>query len=94
MNEPSGRDLLSPEYVAAQKTGHRTGFILAKIVWAGALLVMAFSAIDGFVSFNVQTGAPQQAAVAAYGCFRLIAVYVLARAVEALTRAERIRVEP
>ena len=39
-------------------------------------------AVDGFASFQLQTGAPQQAASAAWSSFQIITVYVVARALD------------
>ncbi len=65
------------------------GLISRKVVWSVALIAMVLFAVDGFASFPLQTGAPQQAAVSAWGCFRLIAVYVIARGIDELTRGRQ-----
>src|SRR5688572_12061431 len=89
---PSGRELLARPAGDARKSAS-AGFILRKVIWIAALIVMGFFAIDGFVSFYLQTGAPQQAAAAASACFHMITPYVMARALDELTRGERLRVE-
>lgn len=61
-------------------------FILRKVVWSLALIAMVFLALDGFFSFVIQKGAPQQAASAASSCFELLSVYVIARALDQLLR--------
>jgi hypothetical protein len=91
-HQPPGRDLLAPEYVAARQKGASAGFILRKLIWSVALLVMAGSALNGFATFAIQTGAPQQAAAAASACFQMITPYLIARAMDELTRSERVRV--
>jgi hypothetical protein len=80
--EPSGRALLAP----AETQPGAAALILRKIIWTVALLVMGVAAIEGFFSFAIQTGAPQQAAAAAASCFRIITPYVIARALDELTR--------
>lgn len=65
------------------------GFILRKIMWVGAIGLFVLSTGESYFSFEMQTGAPQQAASAAHGCFRLIAIYVIARGVDELTRGMR-----
>lgn len=60
--------------------------ILRRLVWVGAFLLIGFFALDGFISFGMQSGAPQQGAVAAWGAFRIVAVYTLARALDEATR--------
>lgn len=62
------------------------GYILRKLLWSLSLIAMLIFAADGFFSFQIQTGAPQQAAAAGAACFHMITVYVIARALDELTR--------
>ena len=64
------------------------GFILRKILWVVALVTMGAVAMDGFLSFELQTGAPQQAASAAWSSFQIVTVYVVARGLDELTRGQ------
>jgi hypothetical protein len=59
---------------------------VSKVVWTIAALLIAALAIFGETDLSVAGSAPQQAAAAAMACFRLVAVYTFARAVDALTR--------
>lgn len=58
----------------------------AKIGWVFALLGGALGGATGVVGINEAASAPQQAAAAAMGCFYIIGPYVIARAVDELTR--------
>ena len=58
-----------------------------KFFWLIALATMGGIAMDGFFSFEMQTGAPQ-AAAAAWSPFQIITVYVVARALDELTRGQ------
>jgi hypothetical protein len=71
---------------ASAPSGPGTGFIIRKLTWSAALLAMGAFAVDGFFTFYMQTSAPQQAAAAAAACFHMIAPYVIARAIDELTR--------
>jgi hypothetical protein len=64
----------------------RGGVVFRKLVWILALAAMLVAALDGFFSFRLQNSAPQQAAAAANACFQIIVPYVIARALDALTR--------
>lgn len=72
----------------AQRRIHSSAFMLRKLVWSVGLLAMLFFAVDGFFTFEMQSGAPQQAAAAGAACFHMIAVYVIVRAIDQLCRAE------
>lgn len=63
-----------------------SAFVLRKLLWSVATLAMMFFALDGFFTFEAQTGAPQQAAAAAAACFHMIAPYVIARGLDQLLR--------
>lgn len=62
-------------------------FIFRKLIWALALTLMCLGAADGVLTFQIQSGAPQQAVAAASACFHMITVYVIARGFDALLRA-------
>jgi hypothetical protein len=47
---------------------------------------MVIAGANGIFTFEMQTGAPQQAAAAAVSCFHMITIYVLARALDQLLR--------
>lgn len=64
------------------------GFIMRKVIWVGALLAMVLVGAIGVASYAMQTGAPQQGASAAWSCFQIISVYVIARALDELTRGK------
>lgn len=88
MNQLSQAEQDAAEYaqIVKREAPASVGFVLRKLVWGVALAAIFLSAAESFASFELQTGAPQQAASAAYACFRLIAVYVAARAIDELSR--------
>ena len=51
-----------------------------------ALAVMAFAAVNGYATIEIQTSAPRQAAAGAIAGFHMIVPYAIARAVDELTR--------
>jgi len=57
-----------------------------RFIWIAAFLGIGGFAVETFISFEIQTSAPQQAAVAAWGAFRVVAVYTMARALDAVAR--------
>src|SRR5690348_8096012 len=59
---------------------------LAKIFWVVSLLASIAGGLVGFGGVAAANGAPQEAAAAAIGCLVVIAPYVFARGIEALTR--------
>jgi hypothetical protein len=61
-------------------------FRVSKVVWVLAFLGMGFETVDGWSMLHEATSAPQQAAAAGMACFYLIAMYVLARAIDEITR--------
>ncbi len=63
-----------------------TPFFLRKALWGFATLAMAFFAVDGYFTIEIQSGAPQQAAAAGMACFKLVTPYVIARALDQLLR--------
>ena len=77
------------ELPATAAGGPSALFVARKVVWALAFAALTLFAVDGFTTFDIQTGAPQQAAAAAAACFHMITVYVLARAADQLLRRER-----
>lgn len=82
----AGSDVLAAR---VDTTSNAASFVLRKIVWVIALLAIALAAINGFFTIEIQTGAPQQAAAGAIACFQVITPYVLARALDELTRGRR-----
>jgi Na+-driven multidrug efflux pump len=60
--------------------------LFVKIVWGIALVLIAVLFAFGEFDLTITNGAPQQAAAAAMACFRLIAVYTFARAVQGVSR--------
>jgi hypothetical protein len=93
MSEPISAAPLAADYVVAKKKAASAGFILRKIIWTVAFLAMIMFGANGFISFALQSGAPQQAAASAYACFQMITVYVIARALDELTRPERLSLQ-
>lgn len=75
---------LSP-YETATKTATRRRW-LVRVFWVLALLADAFAVFVVYTGMMQANGAPQEAAIAALGCFIAIAPYVLARAVEEISR--------
>jgi hypothetical protein len=74
-------DILKPSIPhPARKTG------AARFFWSVSLLTSLLGGLFGFVGMLAANGAPQEAAAAAIGCLIVIAPYVLARAVDELTR--------
>ena len=63
-----------------------SGLAIRKVVWGIALAASGLAAVNGFATIALQTSAPQQAAAGAIACFHLITPYVLARAIDELTR--------
>lgn len=61
---------------------------LVRIVYGICLLMTLWFALDMWVSFGMQEGAPQQATVASWGAARVIAVYVVARCAEKIFYTE------
>lgn len=62
------------------------GFVIRKFLWALTLGATVLAVANGIVTFEMQSGAPQQAAAAGVSCFHVIAIYVLARAIDQLSR--------
>jgi hypothetical protein len=62
------------------------GLVISKVSWALALILMGALFYFGEYDLSMASSAPQQAAAAAMACFRLVAVYALARGVDALCR--------
>lgn len=75
---------LSP-YEATAKTVARRRRI-TRVFWALSLIADALAAFVVYVGMVQANGAPQEAAVAALGCFICIMPYVFARAVDEISR--------
>lgn len=76
---------LSPYEAAATKDRGSRHWIVT-VFWIIALLADAFAVFVVYVGMTQANGAPQEASVAALGCFIAIAPYVFARAVEEIGR--------
>ncbi|MGA2880579.1 MAG: hypothetical protein ABSG13_16650 [Bryobacteraceae bacterium] len=57
---------------------------LIRVVWSGALLCALYAVVDFRTSWSAQTGAPQQAALAAYELAWAVIPYCLARSFAAV----------
>jgi len=64
---------------------HQKTPLVAKIIWAIAMLCSLAGGFFGIMDYANATSAPQQAAAAAIGCLIAVAPYTFARAVEALS---------
>lgn len=62
--------------------------IFVRIVYGLCLLLTVWFALDMWLSFGFQEGAPQQAVVAAWGAARVIVIYVVARCAEKIFRTD------
>ena len=86
--EREGHDVVESAPPMPTRKAVGVGFILRKMIWGGALIGMLLVGLNGVFSFEMQSGAPQQAAVAGVNCFYMITIYVIARALDQLTRGE------
>lgn len=75
---------LSPSQGSAKPTSAAP--TIRVIVWLAAIAVTGFVFLFGYTGSHLATGAPQQAAGAAIDCFYVISAYVIARAIDSMTR--------
>jgi hypothetical protein len=64
----------------------RSPSIVAKLFYAASMLAAVAGGLFGFFTVSTATGAPQEAAGAAIACLIVIAPYVFARGIDAITR--------
>jgi hypothetical protein len=69
------------------KTDIGSARIIARLVWFCALVAIVVLAAEGFLTFGLQIGAPQQAAAAAWSCFKVIVPYTIARSIQEMLTA-------
>ena len=82
--QPTVQQLPPTQRVHVVNTG---ASVVARMFYIFALLGAIGGTLIGIGGAVVSTGAPQQAAAAGIGCLVVIAPYVLARAVDELTRS-------